>query len=112
MKINIITNNYIAGSKKLKSHIIASLTEELGKLNPQIAQLEVRLSNEKEPKEVVNDKRCVIEAYFVGKQQPMAFTNYAESHEKALAGAIDKLKELIEKKLGNQSIINLTNRRV
>ena len=100
MKINIINNNFIAGSKKLKSHIIASLTEELGKLNPQITQLEVRLTDENGPNEVVKNKRCVIEAYFVGKQQPFAITNYADSHEKAVAGAIDKLKELIEKKIG------------
>jgi hypothetical protein len=101
MKIHISTNNYIAGSKKLKSHIIASLTEELGKLSPQITQLEVRLTDEKGPKKVVNNKRCVIEAQFEGKQQPFAFTNYADSHEHAIAGAIDKLKELIEKKLDN-----------
>jgi len=47
----------------------------------------------------VNDKRCLIEARFKGRQ-PIVVTDRAGTQELAIAGAAEKLKASLEKILG------------
>ena len=64
-----------------------------------ITRVEVHLKDENGKKEGVNDKTCVLEARLKGKQ-PIAVTSQADSIEKAVSEAIDKMKAAITTVIG------------
>ncbi len=90
MTIQFNTDHNITGNEKLSSPLIALIEKELKRFSDQITRLEVHLSDENGKKEGVNDRRCMLEARIEGKQ-PIAVTNYANTHEQSVSGAIDKL---------------------
>ena len=73
--------------------------EELSRFSHQITRVEVHLSDENSDKEGLNDKRCMIEARLEGIK-PIAVTNHANTHEQAVAGAVEKLKTSLDTILG------------
>ena len=99
MKIQFNTDKNVNASKELSVMVTAFLSEELRRFNYQITKLEVHLSDEDGPKKGHNDKRCMLEARLEG-MQPIAVTDYANTHEQALIGATDKLKSSLETILG------------
>jgi ribosome-associated translation inhibitor RaiA len=90
MKIQINTGHNIKGSEKFNERFTNLLSEELDRFSSQITRLEVHFSDEDGKKDGLNDKRCMIEARLEGLK-PIAVTNYADTHEDAISGAIDKL---------------------
>ena len=91
MKIQFNTDKNVTGSEELKTSMTALISESLSRYSDQITRLEVHLSDEDGIKHGQNDKRCMIEARLEG-MQPIAVTNYADTHEQAVTGAVDKLK--------------------
>jgi ribosome-associated translation inhibitor RaiA len=99
MKIQVNTDKNISGNEKLRTWLIALISDELNRFAHQITRVEVHLSDENGPKEGQNDKRCMIEARLEG-MKPVAVTNNANTHEQALEGAIEKLKTSLDTMLG------------
>lgn len=99
MTIQFNTDNNIKGSEKLRAPLIALISEELSRFSHQITRVEVHLSDENSDKEGLNDKRCMIEARLEG-MKPIAVTNHANTHEQAIAGAVEKLKTSLDTILG------------
>jgi ribosome-associated translation inhibitor RaiA len=99
MQIQINTDNNIAGSEDLTALSTSSISEELRRFSEQITRVEVHFSDEDGNKDGLNDKRCMVEARLAG-MNPIAVTNQADTHEKAFSGAIDKLKNSLEKITG------------
>ena len=52
------------------------------------------MGDENNEKFGVDDKRCLIEVRLAGKN-PIAVTNHANTKEKAIRGATDKMKKLL-----------------
>lgn len=98
MTIQFNTDNNINGTENLREPFIALLTDELSRFSDQITRLEVHLTDQDGNKDGLNDKRCVLEARLEG-MQPIAVTKDASTHEKAIQGAIDKMKNLLTTKL-------------
>jgi len=99
MQIQINSDNNITGSEDLIASSTSIISEELSRYSEQITRIEVHFSDEDGNKDGLNDKRCMVEARLAG-MNPIAVINQANTHEKAFSGAIDKLKNSLEKITG------------
>ncbi|MBF0235202.1 MAG: HPF/RaiA family ribosome-associated protein [Desulfamplus sp.] len=99
MKIQINTDNNIAGHEELAEQTKATVESTLGHLAEHITRVEVHLSDENSDKGGSHDKRCMMEARLKG-QQPIAVTDEAETIEQAIDGAAEKLKSSLDHTLG------------
>jgi len=99
MIIQLNTDKNITVSEELRAYSNDLMSEELKKFDNQVTRLEIHLSDENGEKGGVNDKRCLIEARFKGRQ-PFVVSESARTHEMAIAGAAEKLKTSLETILG------------
>ena len=99
MQIQFNTDKNVTWSEDLIASSTSLISEELSRFSPQITRVEVHLSDEDGNKQGLNDKRCMVEARLAG-MNPIAVTDYANTHEQAISGAIDKLKASLEKMIG------------
>lgn len=99
MKIQFNTDKNVEGSDELVEFLSNILSEGLQRFKNQITRLEVHLSDEDGSKDGQNDIRCLLEARLEG-MNPVAVTNLANTDEKAVKGASDKLKALLTTTLG------------
>ena len=102
MTIQFNTDKNIAGNDRTATYLSSMIEDSLDRFSEHITRIEVHLSDENgSNKEGGNDKRCVLEARMEGKK-PLAVTNNADTVEKAVSGAIDKLMSTLEKNLERQ----------
>lgn len=99
MKIQINTDNHVAGSEGLAKHTEATVESTLGHFAKHITRVEVHLSDENSDKAGSHDKRCMMEARLEG-HQPIAVTDEAETIHQAIDGAVEKLKHSLDHTLG------------
>ncbi len=99
MQIQFNTDKNVNGNEGLIASSKTLVSKELSRYSQQITRVEVHFSDEDGNKDGLNDKRCMVEARLAG-MNPIAVTNLANTHEKALFGAIDKLKKSLEKITG------------
>jgi ribosome-associated translation inhibitor RaiA len=99
MKIQINTDNHIAGREALSQQAEASVASALGHLAEHVTRVEVHLSDENGKKTGGRDKRCMMEARLEG-HQPIAVTDEAETIAQAIDGAAEKLKGALDSTLG------------
>ena len=86
MKIQINTDNNIAGREELAEQTKATVESTLGHLAKHITRVEVHLNDEISDKGGSHDKRCMMEARLEGLQ-PIAVSDEAESIGQAITGA-------------------------
>jgi ribosome-associated translation inhibitor RaiA len=94
MQIQFNTDNTIEGHERMQSHFTEEITESFKRFEDKITRVEVHVGDENNEKFGVDDKRCLIEVRLAGKN-PMAVTNNADTIEKAISGATDKMKKLL-----------------
>jgi hypothetical protein len=99
MIIQINTDKTLNGDNRHQEYFSAQIKEELERYESHITRVELHLKDENGKKEGVNDKTCVLEARLKGKQ-PIAVTSQADSIEKAVSEAIDKMKVAIATIIG------------
>jgi ribosome-associated translation inhibitor RaiA len=90
MTIQFNTDKNITGSEELRAPLIALISQELDRFSQHITRLEVHLSDENGHKDGPNDIRCLLEARLEGRQ-PIAVTKNANTPERAVEGALEKL---------------------
>jgi ribosome-associated translation inhibitor RaiA len=98
MKIQFNTNNSIEGGERQSEFFSGLISEKLARFNSDVTRMEVHLTDENGDKKGPTDKRWVLEARLEGKK-PIAVTNESDSVEKAINGAIDKMKKSLDKAL-------------
>lgn len=94
MKIQINTDKNIDGHERLETYFSGELAKSLARFEDKVTRLEVHLGDENSDKSGINDKRCLIEARPVN-MQPIVVTNHADTTEKALLGALEKIKKVL-----------------
>ncbi|MDP2304205.1 MAG: HPF/RaiA family ribosome-associated protein [Ignavibacteria bacterium] len=99
MKIQINTDKNISNSEEFQIWLTALISDELIRYADNITRLEVHLSSEDGSKSRTNNIKCMIEARLEGKQ-PIAVANNSDTNEKAVHGAVEKLKSSLETKQG------------
>jgi len=91
MQIQIRTDNHIEAHEKLRNHIEAQLMDGLRRFSGRLTHVEVHLSDTNAGKAGSDDKRCIIEARLENRP-PNAVSHDAETIDRAVHGAIDKLQ--------------------
>jgi ribosome-associated translation inhibitor RaiA len=99
MKIQFNTDKNASVSEELRESLTVLISEPLKRFDNQITRLEVHLSDEDGSKDGHNDKRCLLEARLEG-MQPVAVTDQADTYEKVVKGAVDKMKTSLSSTLG------------
>lgn len=95
MIVQFNTDKNIIGKESLEAFVSNTITDDLARFNDLITRVEVHLSDENASKEGPNDKKCILEAR-VKNKQPIAVTAHANTIEKAVSTAIDKLKAALD----------------
>jgi len=99
MKIQFNTDKNSNTSEELRDSLMMLISEPLNRFDNQITRLEVHLSDEDGSKDGQNDKRCMLEARLEG-MQPVAVTDHSDTYEKAVKGAVDKMKTSLSTIIG------------
>ncbi|MDP3273572.1 MAG: HPF/RaiA family ribosome-associated protein [Deltaproteobacteria bacterium] len=99
MQIQVNTDKNIDGNEGLVAQVEASIRDALSLFSAHITRVEVHLSDENGAKNGQQDKRCMIEARMEGRQ-PTAVTCEAATLDKAIEGAADKMKTMLQSTLG------------
>lgn len=99
MKVQFNTDTNTNGNDKLKTYFTDLISEELSRFSDHITRVEVHLSDVNGDKEGPNDKRCMLEARIEGRQ-PIAVTKLADTYEKAVSGATEKITTSLDKIFG------------
>lgn len=99
MKIQFNTDKTIHGNERHQDFFVSLIEEELSKYESHLTRIEVHISDENGKKAGLNDVRCLLEARMEGKQ-PIAVNCHADHVDKALLGAIEKLKASLETIIG------------
>lgn len=99
MQIQFNTDKNVTGNEELIASSTALISEELSRFNRQITRVEVHFSDEDGNKDGFNDKRCMVEVRLAG-MKPIAVSDYANTYEQAIFGALNKLKTSLEKITG------------
>ncbi|MFT4778657.1 MAG: ribosome-associated translation inhibitor RaiA [Flavobacteriales bacterium] len=99
MKIQINTDKNISGNERLVAYINSTIEDDLARFSDNITRIEVHLSDENGSKGGQNDKRCMLEAR-LEKKNPIAVTSQADTIEKSVSDALDKMKSALETTFG------------
>ena len=99
MTIQINTDTNLSVHEAFSNKLDNLLSEALSRFSEHITRLEVHLSDENGSKDGINDKRCLLEARLEGRQ-PIVVTQIANDYERAVHGAIDKLKSSLNTIIG------------
>lgn len=99
MEILINTDHNIQGSAEMKAYFKNVIAEDFDRFSEHLTRIEMKLSDENADKSSQNDKRCVLEARIKG-MQPTVVTSFADTVEKAVKEASDKLKTSLDSVMG------------
>ena len=102
MEIQVNTDTNIDGSGKLAGHVQSEIEHALSQYADRITRVEVHLRDESAGRSTGRDKRCMLEARPSGGQ-PVAVTDYADTLDDALHGALAKLVRLLESKFARRN---------
>ncbi len=99
MIIQVNTDHHIDGNERLGAFLENKIADSLSRFSNQITRVEVHLADENGSKGGENDKRCTLEARLEGIE-PLAVTEHADTVDKAVNGAINKLKSALDSVIG------------
>ncbi|PWS29072.1 hypothetical protein DHW03_04355 [Pedobacter yonginense] len=99
MTIQLNTDKSLTIHQEYETKIQTQITDALSRFNDLITRLEVHLSDENGSKDGLDDKRCLLEAKIAGKE-PIAVTNFGDTYDLAITGALTKMKSALEKVAG------------
>ena len=102
MQIQVNTSNGLQNKETFEHWADAELRQQLRRFAEDVTRVEVHMSDESRGRTGPNDLRCAMEAR-LANQQPVAVTHQAGDMDNAFHGAIDKLKRLLDGKLGRQA---------
>lgn len=98
MEILINTDSSIQGREEFADRLSADIAKMLERVSDHVTRIEVHLSVEGD-KHGHDNKRCLMEARMEGRQ-PIAVTEQSQSIDKAVHGACEKMRRVIDTTLG------------
>ncbi len=99
MHIQVNTDNAIQGREDVISFVEGVIGSKLGPVSSHITRIEVHITDENGPKHGPEDKRCMVEARLENRQ-PTAVTHTADNIQSAVTGAVDKMRNALDRELG------------
>jgi ribosome-associated translation inhibitor RaiA len=102
MTIQFNADKNIASNDRTANYMNSMILDSLDRFSDHITRVEVHLADENgSNKEGGKDKRCTLEARLEG-MKPIVVTNHADTVEKSVSGAIDKLVSTLDKTVERQ----------
>jgi hypothetical protein len=95
MHIQFNTDNHIDGYQRMENYFSENIAIALKRFEDKVTGLEIHLGDENSDKFGTDDKKCSIEARIAG-HQPVAAVHHADTIEKAVHGATNKIKKVLE----------------
>jgi ribosome-associated translation inhibitor RaiA len=102
MDVLVNTDSSVDGDEALATSVEETVRHTLGRFSDRLTRIEVHLSDENSHKHGADDKRCTLEARIAGRD-PAAVTHHASDLTKAVAGAADKMKHMLDSVFGKLS---------
>jgi len=99
MIVQVNTDKNITSGERLNTIVTDEVTSSLDRFSGHITRVEVHLSDENAGKTGENDKRCLLEARVEGLK-PIVVTNFDNSVEASLSGALDKMISALDTTFG------------
>jgi len=99
MHIQVNTDNTIQGREDVIRLVTGVVQSKLGAVSAHITRIEVHIGDENAGKHGPNDKRCVVEARLENRQ-PTAVHHAADTIQGAVTGAVDKMRNALDRDLG------------
>lgn len=99
MIIQINTDKHIENNEELREATEKQINKTLSLYVSRLTRIELHLSDLNADKSGAHDKRCVLEARPRG-QPPVVARDSADSIEQAILFASERMKRLLENKLG------------
>lgn len=99
MIVQINTDKTIIGDQRSQEYFTSMIEDKFKRFEPHITRIEMHLSDQDGRKEGFNDLQCLLEARMEGRD-PLAVTCKSDSLERAVTGAIDKLKASLDSTIG------------
>jgi hypothetical protein len=100
VQIQVSTTSRVDNRDDLVERIEGDIDSALARFGDQLIRVDVHLGDENGDKSPsAADKRCTVEARVAGSQQ-VAVTHHANSYDEAFQGATQKLKKLLDHRLG------------
>jgi len=99
MQIQVHCDTHITNDVRLEEWVKTTVVERLDLFEEDITRVDVFLSDENGGKSGPNDKRCKMEARPKG-HQPLIVTEDADSVDRAVEGAAEKLQHALEHLFG------------
>lgn len=96
MTIQLNTDNNLEVQQDYADKLTEMLQNGLKRFDEHLTRLEVHLSDENAAKEGKDDKKCLLEARPKGKQ-PIVVSANADTYDKAVHDAIDKMKTSLDR---------------
>jgi hypothetical protein len=99
MQVQVNTDDNVTGRAELIQWVQSEVSTALSRFAAQITRVEVHLGDENAGKSGAADKRCRMEVRPAG-MQPLVVTQQAATLGDACRGAIRKLKDVLDSRLG------------
>lgn len=99
MEIRLNTDSNFTASAAFLEKISEELKRKLHRFSEYITAAEVFFGDENSDKTGLNDKRCTIEVR-PKHLNPEAVTHYADTVDHAFNGAVDKIRNLLDSRIG------------
>ena len=101
MQIQVNTDNNIAGREDVTQYVEGILDSKLKAVSSAITRIEVHLQDQNAEKSGPDDKRCMVEVRLENRQ-PVTTTDTADTIQSAVIGAVDKMRNLLDREIGKQ----------
>lgn len=99
MQIQVNTDHNIQGHDDVTRFVEGVVTSKLGAVAAHLTRVEVHLGDESSSRKTADDKRCMVEARPEGRA-PLAVTHHGETIQSAVTGAVDKMRNMLDRELG------------
>ena len=99
MQIQVNTSNGLENKEALEQWAANEIRQCLQRFGDDVTRVEIYLSDENHDASRGGDKRCLMEAR-LARHAPLVVTQHAVGMDAAFRGASDKLKRLLDSKLG------------
>jgi len=100
MKVQVNTDSHTDGTGGRTAGIEAFIEERLGRYASRLTRVEVHLNDANSlARSGGNDKECRIEVRPNGLQ-PMTVSDSGSTHDQAMRGAVNKMKNMLDTALG------------
>ena len=103
MIIQLNTDRNLSIGEEYAEKLKGVLTKDLDRFADHLTRVELHFADENATRETKDDKKCTLEARFKSKQ-PIAVSDYGDTYDNALTGALQKLKASLETIVGKMRV--------